>query len=205
MISDADKTRIADAIRAAETKTSGEIFCVLAQSAGAYRLVPIAWAAALALIVPLPLVAWTEWEAMTIYVIQLIAFTLAAVGLSRPGLALPRRAAAHEARARARGRVAAVPRAGPAEDRRAHRRADFRGGGRALCRDHRGRRHQREGDAGGVGQRGRVADRGDQGRPAGRRISSRRSSNAARCWPRIFRPRPAAAIRTRSPDKLVEI
>ena len=56
MISDADKTRIADAIRAAETKTSGEIFCVLAQNAGAYRLVPIAWAAALALIVPLPLV-----------------------------------------------------------------------------------------------------------------------------------------------------
>ena len=94
MISDADKTRIADAIRAAETKTSGEIFCVLAQSAGAYRLVPIAWAAALALIVPLPLVMLTEWEAVTIYVIQLIAFTLAAVGLSRPGLrffVVPRR------------------------------------------------------------------------------------------------------------------
>ena len=51
MVSDADKTRIADAIRAAEAKTSGEIFCVLAQNAGAYRLVPIAWAAALALIV----------------------------------------------------------------------------------------------------------------------------------------------------------
>ena len=69
MLSDADKTRVADAIRAAETKTSGEIFCVLAQNAGAHRLVPIAWAAALALIVPLPLVMLTEWEAVTIYVI----------------------------------------------------------------------------------------------------------------------------------------
>jgi putative membrane protein len=94
MISDADKTRITDAIRAAETKTSGEIFCVLAQNAGAYRLVPIAWAAALALIVPLPLIALTEWEAKTIYVIQLIAFTVAAIGLSRPAfrfLIVPRR------------------------------------------------------------------------------------------------------------------
>ena len=118
MISDADKTRIADAIRTAETKTSGEIFCVLAQSAGAYRLVPIAWAAALALIVPLPLVMFTEWEAVTIYVIQLIAFTLVAVGSVAPGSALPRRAAAHEARARARRRAAAVPGAGHAEDRK---------------------------------------------------------------------------------------
>ena len=93
MVSDADKTRIADAIRAAETKTSGEIFCVLA-NAGAYRLVPIAWAAALALIVPLPLVMLTEWQAVTIYVIQLIAFTLAGIGLSRPALrflVVPRR------------------------------------------------------------------------------------------------------------------
>ena len=46
MISDADRARIADAIRAAEAKTSGEIFCVLARSAGGYRLVPVAWAAA---------------------------------------------------------------------------------------------------------------------------------------------------------------
>src|ERR1043166_194637 len=94
MISDADKTRIADAIRTAEAKTSGEIFCVLAKNAGNYRLVPVAWAAALALIVPLPLVMLTEWEAVTIYVIQLIAFTLTAIALSRPALrflVVPRR------------------------------------------------------------------------------------------------------------------
>jgi putative membrane protein len=83
MISDADRKRIADAIRTAESKTSGEIFCVLANNAGSYRLVPIAWAAAIALIVPLPLIVLTDWAAQTIYTIQLIAFVLVSVGLSR--------------------------------------------------------------------------------------------------------------------------
>jgi len=104
MISDADRTRIADAIRAAESKTTGEIFCVLARNAGSYRLVPVAWAAALALIVPWPLIYWTEWEATTIYVIQLTAFTLAAVGLSRPALRfriVPRRTRRERAHASA--------------------------------------------------------------------------------------------------------
>ena len=104
MISDADRARIADAIRAAEAKTTGEIFCVLARNAGAYRLMPVAWAAALALVVPLPLIFLTEWEVMTVYVIQLIAFTLAAVGLSRPALRfriVPRRTKRERAHAAA--------------------------------------------------------------------------------------------------------
>jgi len=104
MISDADKTRIAGAIRAAETKTSGEIFCVLAQNAGNYRLVPIAWAAALALIAPLPLIALTQWEARTVYVIQLIVFVLVAVGLSRRAIrfmVVPRRTKRERAHAAA--------------------------------------------------------------------------------------------------------
>jgi putative membrane protein len=84
MISDADRAKITEAIRIAESKTSGEIFCVLAQNAGGYRLVPIAWAAALAMIVPWPLIVSTTWSAMTIYVIQLVVFTLVALGLSRP-------------------------------------------------------------------------------------------------------------------------
>jgi putative membrane protein len=104
MISDADKTRIADAIRAAETKTSGEIFCVLAQNAGNYRLVPVAWAAALALIVPLPLIALTGWEAKMVYIIQLIVFVLVAVGLSRRAIrfmVVPRRTKRERAHAAA--------------------------------------------------------------------------------------------------------
>ena len=86
MISEADKAKVNDAIRAAELKTSGELYCVLAQNAGGYRLVPVAWAAALGLIVPWPLVASTTWSAATIYVIQLVVFIVAAVGLSQPGI-----------------------------------------------------------------------------------------------------------------------
>ena len=86
MISDADKAKINDAIRAAESKTSGELYCVLAQNAGGYRLVPIAWAAALALLVPWPLIASTTWSAMTVYVIQLVVFGATAIGLSQRGI-----------------------------------------------------------------------------------------------------------------------
>jgi len=53
MISESDKTRIADAIRAAEARTAGEIFCVIARHSSDYWLVPIAWAAAVALLTPL--------------------------------------------------------------------------------------------------------------------------------------------------------
>src|SRR5215469_13082532 len=76
MISPADKARIAEAIRAAEAKTSGEIFCVIARHASDYRLVPLAWAAAIALVVPAPL----------IYLVQLLVFIAAALGLSLPAI-----------------------------------------------------------------------------------------------------------------------
>jgi len=86
MISDHDRARIADAIRAAESKTSGEIFCVLAQRSSHYTLVPVAWAAALALPVPLPLIYLTAWPASVIYALQLIAFVGATIVLARPSL-----------------------------------------------------------------------------------------------------------------------
>jgi len=86
MISDADRARIAQAIRAAEARTSGEIFCVLAQQSSHYSLVPVAWAAALALIVPWPLIYFTAWPASVIYVLQLMAFIAAAILLSRRGV-----------------------------------------------------------------------------------------------------------------------
>lgn len=47
---------IAAAIAAAEAKTSGEIFCVLARQVSAYRDVSLIWAAAAALILPLGLI-----------------------------------------------------------------------------------------------------------------------------------------------------
>ena len=48
ILSDADRARIVEAIRLAETRTSGEIYCVFTRACSAYRVFPIAWAAALA-------------------------------------------------------------------------------------------------------------------------------------------------------------
>ncbi len=52
MLSAIDKDRIEAAVHAAEAGTSGEIVCMLAQEVSAYREVPLAWAAATALVVP---------------------------------------------------------------------------------------------------------------------------------------------------------
>src|SRR5436309_6352122 len=104
MISEADKARVADAIKAAEAKTSGEIFCVIARHSSDYRLVPIAWAALIALLVPLPLVYLTFWPASVIYLIQLVAFIAAALALSQPQIRfhlVPRRAKHERAHAEA--------------------------------------------------------------------------------------------------------
>ena len=84
MISDVDKRRIAEAIRAAEEKTAGEIFCVIAHACGDYRLVPIAWAALVALAVPVPLIYLMARPAGIIYLLQLAAFIVVALVLSLP-------------------------------------------------------------------------------------------------------------------------
>jgi putative membrane protein len=84
MISDADNQRIVEAIRAAEAKTSGEIYCVIARACGDHHLVPIAWAALLALAAPWPLIHFTNWPAGIIYLVQLTVFIVAAVALSLP-------------------------------------------------------------------------------------------------------------------------
>jgi putative membrane protein len=52
MLTKSDHTRIADAITEAESKTEGEIFCVLAHEVSRYREVPLLWASVAALAVP---------------------------------------------------------------------------------------------------------------------------------------------------------
>src|SRR5215204_5340429 len=73
-LTDADRKRIAEAIRVAETQTSGEIYCVIARCSSDYRLVPLAWAALIALLAPLLLIYFTAWPASIIYLLQLAAF-----------------------------------------------------------------------------------------------------------------------------------
>jgi len=86
MLSEEDNVRIAAAIRAAEARTSGEIYCVIAHACDGHRLVPIAWAALLAFAVPLPLIHFTDWPAAIIYLVQLAAFIVAALLLSVPAI-----------------------------------------------------------------------------------------------------------------------
>jgi putative membrane protein len=88
MISDADRGRIAEAIRAAEAKTSGEIFCVVAGRASSYALAPIAWAAVLALLVPWPLINLTNLTltATAVYLLQLAVFAGLVALLWRPAI-----------------------------------------------------------------------------------------------------------------------
>jgi len=52
MLNQADKARISAAITEVESKTSGEIFCVLAKDVSRYREVPLMWAAVAAFVVP---------------------------------------------------------------------------------------------------------------------------------------------------------
>jgi putative membrane protein len=104
MISPSDKARVTDAIRAAEARTAGEIFCVIARHSSDYRLVPIAWAAAIALLVPLPFIYLTSLSAAVIYLWQLVAFLLVALVLSHPKVRfhiVPRRAKHDRAHAEA--------------------------------------------------------------------------------------------------------
>ena len=95
MIGEVDKARVSAAIRKAESHTSGEIFCVIAQHSSDYRLVPLAWAASIALLVPLPLIYLTSWSVAVVYLSQLTVFLIAALVLSHPKLRfhiVPRRA-----------------------------------------------------------------------------------------------------------------
>jgi len=83
-----DERRIAEAIRAAEQKTSGEIFCVMAAASSNYRFVPIARAALIAIAVPLPLFYFTSLWAEQIYFVQIAVFAACAMLFSLPGLRL---------------------------------------------------------------------------------------------------------------------
>ncbi len=95
MIDESDKARVSTAIRKAESLTAGEIFCVIAHQSSDYRLVPVAWAAALALFMPLPFLYLTNGSGPVIYLFQILSFIIGAIALSHPGIRfyiVPRRA-----------------------------------------------------------------------------------------------------------------
>jgi putative membrane protein len=80
----AERADIRDAIAAAERKTIGEIFVVVAAASDDYRFIPLVWSTLIALLVPLPLIFLTLWPALTICLIQLLVFIALTLVLSIP-------------------------------------------------------------------------------------------------------------------------
>ena len=70
----ADHARIAAAIRSAETRTSGEIVCVLAHRSAEYGHMPALWSALFALAAPWPMMALTHLSAQRIFLVQCAIF-----------------------------------------------------------------------------------------------------------------------------------
>jgi len=81
-ISKEDHDAIASAIHAAEQRSCGQLVCVLAHASSNYAHVPILWASTLTLLLPWPLIYWTEWSVQRIFVAQLVLFLVAGLALS---------------------------------------------------------------------------------------------------------------------------
>lgn len=80
LIKSTDRQRIADAIRAVEAKTQGELVCVVARASGNYRFLPLLWATLIAL--SIPALVWASglwWSPNEIYFAQIVMFLLSAV------------------------------------------------------------------------------------------------------------------------------
>jgi putative membrane protein len=99
-----DHAAVSTAIREVETRTCGQLVCVLAHASSDYAHIPLLWASALALIVPWPLIYFTPWSVQSIFLLQLGVFLVAGLAFSWMPL-----------------RMALVPRA--AQRARAHRAA----------------------------------------------------------------------------------
>jgi putative membrane protein len=69
-----DQRRISAAIKAAETRTAGEIVCVLARASSDYMTYAVAWSALIALASPWLLIAFTQLSVQQILLVQVFIF-----------------------------------------------------------------------------------------------------------------------------------
>lgn len=96
-----EKTRVSEAIAAAERKTSGEFVAVLAEASASYLFFPMLWTAVAGLIVPgALLVAGADWGLLANYALQIAVFIVAALICFRDSVR-PRLVPKHIRRARA--------------------------------------------------------------------------------------------------------
>jgi putative membrane protein len=83
-LSPQDRERIADAIRSAEAKTSGKIVCVLARTSSNAPVMPVLFAAVIALALPWLLVAFTAMTVERILLLQTVTFFVLVLLLCLP-------------------------------------------------------------------------------------------------------------------------
>jgi putative membrane protein len=74
VIAPADRARIEEAVRLAEQRTSAEFVCVVMRQADEWNVVPLLWAALVALAVPWPLAMFTDWPIQWVHAAQLLVF-----------------------------------------------------------------------------------------------------------------------------------
>ncbi len=105
MLSEAERERVAEAVREAESRTAGEIIVVVARAASGYRSVPLVYALLGALATPWPFIAATDLSASRIFMLQLATAVVFLAVLSWPAWRLALVPAFVK---RARGREAAA-------------------------------------------------------------------------------------------------
>ena len=84
LLDENQQQQVAAAITEAERRTDAELVAVITARSDDYRYIPVLWATALALAVPLPLLYLGSFAASTIFTIQLAAFVAAALLFQLP-------------------------------------------------------------------------------------------------------------------------
>ena len=88
-LTDSDKQQLREAIRAAESKTRGEIVTVIARASGDYFYYPTLWAALLAILAPLVPVGFDiSFAPLGVVELQLVVFALLTLVFRWPPLKL---------------------------------------------------------------------------------------------------------------------
>lgn len=105
-LNEAEKKKIADAIRRVEAQTQGELVCVIAPASDGYRFLPLLWSTLIAL--AFPAVVWLSgvwWEQHEIYFAQVAVFLMVGAAFQWGPVKMrliPRRAQQENARRLAR-------------------------------------------------------------------------------------------------------
>ena len=114
VLTDAQRTRIATAVKSAEARTSAEFVCAATRAADTYFTAPLLAAAVIAFGLPFAVAAlepgWTGWNTHDpgITALQLLVYVIGAYGFTRPAIAVRLTPRAVKARRSARLARAAV-------------------------------------------------------------------------------------------------